>query len=66
MNTIAMHKSTDRILKLDQAQMAQDFAERICAQRVKQIAEIANFVDTGKLHSVEALYKIQAICNKVD
>lgn len=77
MNTIAMHKvvptvvdmdkpksHTERSLRLDQAQMAQDFADRISKGRLVQIAEIMEQSDAGKMTAVEALYKIQAICNR--
>jgi threonine aldolase len=57
---------TDRALRLDQVQMAQEFAERVSKGRLNQIVEILAQEEEGKVTSVEALYKIQAICNRCE
>jgi hypothetical protein len=56
----------DRAMRLDHATLAQKFAEQISNGRLEQIAEILKQKAMGRLHPVEALYKIQDIVNRKD
>lgn len=54
----------EKTLKLEHAQLAQDFAEKVALGRIKQVADLLQQQRAGRLHSVEALFMIRDIVNK--
>ena len=59
-------RASDRALRLDQVQLAQEFADEVCSGRLSQIKEVLEQRQSGAIHSVEALFKIREIVNRKD
>lgn len=56
----------DRVWRLNQANLAQEFAEQISTGRLIQIQGILDKTAQGHLHPVEALFKIREVVNRND